>query len=67
MSLPAPITRSSRVAVVAPASAALDRSDMDAGIDALRARGLEVEVYEPGRLGYLAGPDADRARALNAA
>ena len=65
MPRPAPLTRSSRVAVVAPASAALDRADLEGGLAALRARGLEVALTEPGALGYLAGPDAQRAAALN--
>ena len=67
MLLPAPLTRSSRVAVVAPASAALDPADTRAGLQALRARGLEVDVFEPDPFGYLAGPDEHRARALNQA
>ncbi len=67
MPLPRPLTPLSRVAVAAPASAALDAADAHAGIAALRARGLRVE---PGRAfgqpdGYLSGPDDERADELN--
>ena len=67
MPLPRPLTPSGRVAVVAPASAALDPADAAAGVEALRARGLAVEAVETAPAGYLAGSDADRAEALNAA
>ncbi|MDX1421216.1 MAG: LD-carboxypeptidase [Rubricoccaceae bacterium] len=63
-----PLTRRSRVAVAAPASAALDPADAAAGLDALRARGLTVETLRPMSpppQGYLAGPDAARADELN--
>ncbi|MEM6326626.1 MAG: LD-carboxypeptidase [Bacteroidota bacterium] len=68
MPLPPPLTPSSRVAVAAPASGVLARSDAEAGLTALRKRGLTVD---PGRclaprLGYLSGPDADRAAEMNA-
>ena len=66
--LPRPLTPDSRVAVAAPASAALDARAPEAGIAALRAEGLRVEAaYDLGPpLGYLAGADAARADALNA-
>ena len=67
MPLPRPLARSGRVAVVAPASAALDPADAAAGLAALRAAGLAVEAVETAPAGYLAGTDADRARALNRA
>jgi muramoyltetrapeptide carboxypeptidase len=65
--LPRPLTPRGRVAVAAPASAALDASDAHAGIAALRDRGLTVE---PGRAfvqpdGFLSGPDDERAGELN--
>ena len=68
MPLPRPLTPTGRVAVAAPASAALDAADAHAGIAALRARGLRVE---PGRAfvqpdGFLSGPDDERADELNA-
>ena len=67
MPLPRPLTPRGRVAVAAPASAALDASDAHAGIAALRDRGLTVE---PGRAfaqpdGFLSGPDDERAAELN--
>ncbi|OZC03146.1 S66 peptidase family protein [Rubricoccus marinus] len=68
MPLPPPFTPLSRVAVAAPSSAALHRKDAEAGLDALRARGLTVEsgrALAP-RLGYLAGTDDDRTAELNA-
>lgn len=64
-----PLTRRSRVAVAAPASAALDPADAEAGLAALRARGLAVETVRPmspPALGYLAGSDDARAAELNA-
>ena len=67
MPLPRPLTPSGRVAVVAPASPALDPADAAAGVAALRARGLAVEAVETTPAGYLAGSDADRAEALNQA
>ena len=62
-----PLLPSGRVAVVAPASPALDPADAAAGVAALRARGLAVEVVETEATGYLAGSDAARADALNRA
>ena len=67
MPLPRPLTPGGRVAVAAPASAALDAADAHAGIAALRARGLRVE---PGRAfaqpdGFLSGSDDERADELN--
>ena len=55
--------------MVSPASAALDPADAEAGVAALRQRGLAVEVVEPvgGAQAYLAGSDDARADALNAA
>ena len=66
--LPRPFRPDGRVAVAAPASAALDPADAEAGLAALVARGLTVE---PGRaraapFGYLSGTDAERAAELNA-
>jgi muramoyltetrapeptide carboxypeptidase len=64
-----PLTRTSRVAVAAPASAALDPASAAAGLAALRARGLAVETLRPmspPALGYLAGDDDARAAELNA-
>ena len=68
MPLPRPLTPAGRVAVAAPASAALRPADAEAGAAALRARGLAVETAFPegGPCGYLAGSDAARADALNA-
>lgn len=68
MPLPRPLSPASRVAVAAPASAALDAASADAGLAALAARGLTVE---PGRAraaahGFLAGTDDERAAELNA-
>ena len=69
MSFPRPLSPSGRVAVVAPASAALDAADAAAGLAALRARGLQVDVADVagGPTAYLSGADAARADALNAA
>ena len=66
--LPRPLTPTSRIAIAAPASAALDAGDVDAGLSALRARGLAIET---GRAyarptTYLSGPDDERADELNA-
>ena len=66
--LPRPLTPTSRIAIAAPASAALDPRDVDAGLAALRARGLAVEA---GRAHarpttYLSASDDERADALNA-
>ena len=68
MPLPRPLTPDSRVAVAAPASAALDARDTEAGLRALRAQGLRVEAaHDLGPpAGYLAGSDDARADALNA-
>ena len=52
---------------MAPSSPALDPADATAGVAALRAHGLSVEVIETAATGYLAGTDAARADALNAA
>jgi muramoyltetrapeptide carboxypeptidase len=60
------LTRSSRVAVLAPASAPPDPRLYEAGLEALRQRGLTVEAPETIRpLGYLAGPDDVRLEQLN--
>ncbi|WP_412060166.1 S66 peptidase family protein [Rubrivirga sp. IMCC45206] len=69
MPLPRPLTPESRVAVVAPSSAALDPADAARGIAALRATGLTVDVIGPasGPRAYLAGTDETRAEALNTA
>ena len=66
--LPKPLLRTSRVAVAAPASAALEPAHATAGLSALRARGLTVETLRPltaPGTGYLAGSDAERAAELN--
>ena len=68
MPLPRPLTPTSRVAIAAPASAALDPGDVDAGLAALRARGLTVEegrAYASAKT-YLSGSDDERAGELNA-
>ncbi|MEM1054970.1 MAG: LD-carboxypeptidase [Bacteroidota bacterium] len=68
MPLPPPLTPFSRVALAAPASAVLERADAEAGLAALRQRGLDVEdgrALAP-RLGYLSGPDPVRAAEVNA-
>ena len=70
MPLPRPLRPDGRVAVVAPASAALDPADAEAGVEALRQRGLRVEALhdvDGGPAAYLAGTDDARAAALNAA
>jgi len=67
--LPRPLTPTSRVGVVAPASAARAQKDAEAGLAALRARGLRVELHRPMSpepVGYLAGDDDARAAELNA-
>ncbi|MDT7857624.1 LD-carboxypeptidase [Rubrivirga sp. S365] len=68
MPRPAPLLPFGRVAVAAPSSAALDPADAEAGLAALRARGLAVEAapVAGGAVGYLAGADDARADALNA-
>ena len=68
MPLPRPLTPQSRIAIAAPASAALDRADTEAGLAVLRSRGLDID---PGRafaspLAYLSGTDEQRAEELNA-
>ena len=66
---PAPLRPGDRLAVVAPAGAPRDLDRYRAGLDALRAAGYDVQVdYDPAaRRGYLAAPDAARARALHRA
>lgn len=68
MPLPRPFTPSGRVAVAAPASAALDAKSADAGLAALAARGLAVDAgrARAAAWGYLAGTDAERADSFNA-
>ena len=68
MPLPRPLRPDGRVAVAAPSSAAPDPDAAAAGLDALRQRGLHVEVPRPvpAPYGFLAGPDADRIGELNA-
>lgn len=68
MPLPRPLTPQSHVAVAAPASAALDRADTDAGLAALRERGLSVETSRAfaSPHAYLSGSDDDRAAEINA-
>lgn len=67
MPLPLPFSPHSRVAVAAPSSAVADRRDAEAGLGALRARGLTVETGRSlaPRVGYLSGTDADRAHEMN--
>lgn len=63
-----PLTRQSRIAVAAPASAALDPRQAEAGLDSLRERGLALEIVRsmsPAPVGYLAGGDEARAAELN--
>ena len=68
MPLPRPLSTTGRIAVAAPASAALKRADVEAGLDALRARGLDVDDAQArvAPHGYLAGDDDARAEAFNA-
>lgn len=67
MPLPPPLTPHSRIAVAAPSSAVLDRADAEAGLEALRQRGLDVEIGRSlaPRMGYLSGPDETRAAEMN--
>ena len=63
-----PLTRQSRIAVAAPASAALDPRHAEAGLEALKKRGLTVEAVRLMSLkphGFLAGDDETRADELN--
>lgn len=58
MPVPRRLTRSSRIAVAAPASAPFDLNKYSTGLETLKQRGLTVEAppsFEP--MGYLAGPD----------
>jgi len=58
----------SRVTVIAPASAPPDPAAYTEGLQALRNRGFQVEAPETvAPMGYLAGPDDHRLDALNAA
>ncbi len=67
MPSPPPLRRSGTVAVAAPASAPLDDARFQAGLDALRARGLTVEAARDlAPHGFLAGTDAERLAELNA-
>jgi len=71
--LPPALSRSAAVAVAAPASAPLTPADLRAGLAALRARGLRVEMPAEAAMladdfaphGYLAAPDAARLAELN--
>jgi hypothetical protein len=65
---PPPLRRTGRIAVAAPASAPLDDARYQAGLAALRARGLTVETPREAfaEHGFLAGPDADRLEEFNA-
>jgi muramoyltetrapeptide carboxypeptidase len=66
MPRPPALRTDARVAVVAPASAPPDPDLYRHGVEALRARGLQVEAPdEVHALGYLAGPDELRLEALN--
>lgn len=63
-----PLTRQSSIAVAAPASAPLDPAHAKAGLEALKKRGLAVELVRPMSpepQGYLAGDDEARADELN--
>ena len=68
MPLPRPLTPQSRIAIAAPASAALDREATKAGLEALRSRGLDIDTVRAfaSPHAYLSGPDAERADELNA-
>ena len=67
MPLPPPLARTATVGIAAPASAPLAPADLDAGLDALRARGLRIEharaMITPH--GYLAGTDTERLAEFN--
>ncbi|GAB5535195.1 MAG: LD-carboxypeptidase [Rubricoccaceae bacterium] len=68
MPLPRPLTPQSRIAIAAPASAALDRADTEAGLAVLRDRGLTLETGRAfaSPYAYLSGSDEERADELNA-
>lgn len=64
---PAPISKSSRIGILAPASLPHDNSALDAGIRALENRGLTVVNLAGNRhqRGYLSAPDSARIQAMN--
>lgn len=64
---PPPLVTSSRIGIVAPASASIDPDQLDEGILSLEERGLSVTRYHPATQprGYLAGSDEERAAELN--
>lgn len=66
MAVPPPLRPGDRVAVAAPASPVVRRA-LEPGIEVLKSWGLDVLSPEPvfEKTGYLAGPDAERADALN--
>ncbi|MEM6782157.1 MAG: LD-carboxypeptidase [Bacteroidota bacterium] len=66
MPLPPPLRPDSRIALVAPASPPRSPDHLEAGVAALEARGLTVEVPHLAPTGYLAASDEERAAALNA-
>lgn len=64
---PPPISKSSRVAVLAPASAPLDNAALEKGIQVLENRGLTVVdfFHSDERKGYLSASDTVRIDAIN--
>jgi len=62
-----PLTSSAHIAVIAPAGPPKDLARLDAGLAALRQRGLTVHTYREtfGPHGYLAGTDQERVDELN--
>ncbi len=64
---PAPLSRTSRVGIVMPASAPSDPSAIASGVEALRERGLDIAhpIPEYAPHGYLGGTDEERASTLN--
>ncbi|MEO0558019.1 MAG: LD-carboxypeptidase [Bacteroidota bacterium] len=68
MPLPRPLTPQSRIAIAAPASAALDHATTEAGLAALRARGLTLDAGRAfaSPYAYLSGTDTERVDELNA-
>jgi len=64
---PGPITPTSTIGIVAPASATLDQADNLKGVRELELRGMKVvlDIHSNEKDGYLSAPDNLRARALN--
>lgn len=64
---PPPLQPGARIRVIAPASAPLDLSRIEAGVQTLRKLGFVVDVpRDLYAYGYLAGTDAERLAELNA-